>query len=178
MPYMKCNFLNNFFGYYWPVSTTTEKNVLAGVFDTSNKLFTGVNNTGDKLFAGVNYTNDNSTFNKLYRRQKSVLSAKLSPAAKSWPQQPILSLKQQWKYAKALKNSKKNYDTVLPNFKSQLSNFLVFFYLKLKHYGFQARTEHAPIHLFGAFSMHKIFLSTLSMQKKFFAHTQHASNFY
>ncbi len=47
-----------FFGYFWPVSTTPGKNVIAGVNDTADKLFAGVNDTADKLFAGVNDTVD------------------------------------------------------------------------------------------------------------------------
>jgi hypothetical protein len=46
------------FGYFWLVSTTPGKNVIASVNDTADKLFSGVNDTPDKLFTGVNDITD------------------------------------------------------------------------------------------------------------------------
>jgi hypothetical protein len=46
------------FGYFWLVSTTPGKNVIAGVDDTGDKLYPSVNDTSNKLFASVNDTAD------------------------------------------------------------------------------------------------------------------------
>ncbi len=51
-----------FFGYFSP-----EKNVTAGVNDTTDKLFAGVKDTANKLFTGVKDTADKFfTNDKLY----------------------------------------------------------------------------------------------------------------